>query len=116
MKWEFALVLWIAMSVFGCAAQEKDSGWDPATDQKISAGQVELGMTKEMVTAALGKPARVRMEEGEEIWEYDDYNRGPTTGFGSGQRDIHYSVHFKADKVVMIKGDPGMRKGPVMTP
>ncbi len=54
--------------------------------QKIRAGQVDLGFTPEMVRLALGEPARVFTRRGEqgdtEVWGYHD--RGPFFSLGIG--------------------------------
>ena len=44
--------------------------WDPATCQKIAAGQIFLGMSREQAKEALGMPAEVkRAKRGEVVWE-----------------------------------------------
>lgn len=54
--------------------------------KKVSAGQVDIGFTEQMVTLALGKPGRrfTRADaNGEsEVWVY--YKRQPHFGFGFG--------------------------------
>ncbi len=46
---------------------EKHPYWDPATCQKIAEGNVEPGMSKEQVKAALGEPRTVKSEKQGEI-------------------------------------------------
>lgn len=64
--------------------------------QKIRAGQVEVGFTGEMVRMALGKPDRVFMRQSDqgdtEVWGYQD--RGPrfSIGLGVGTGGRHSSV------------------------
>ena len=64
--------------------------------QKIRAGQVDVGFTPEMVRLALGEPDRVftrRSETGDtEVWGYPD--RGPqfSIGIGLGSGGRHSSV------------------------
>jgi hypothetical protein len=41
---------------------EKHPYWDPAICEKIASGQVEPGMSKEQVKAALGEPKEVKPE------------------------------------------------------
>ena len=57
-----------------------------AAQQKIRAGQVEVGFTPEMVRLALGMPDRVYTRRSEqvdtEVWGYQD--RGPRFSFGIG--------------------------------
>jgi PBP1b-binding outer membrane lipoprotein LpoB len=58
------IILLGAFFISGCASVEDRTKrirshypqWDEATVQKVAAKQVEIGMTPEMVTAALGKP------------------------------------------------------------
>lgn len=61
-------------------------GYPAAVQQKIRAGEVDVGFTPEMVRLALGEPAREfnRQTEGgtAEIWVYHD--NGPRFSFGVG--------------------------------
>jgi hypothetical protein len=61
-------------------------GFAPAVQQKIRAGQVDLGFTPDMVRLALGEPSRVftRQTEGgaTELWVYND--NGPRFSIGVG--------------------------------
>ncbi len=60
--------------------------------KKVSAGQVDIGFTEQMVTLALGKPGRrfTRADaNGEsEVWVY--YKRQPRFGFGFGMSSGGY--------------------------
>lgn len=57
-----------------------------AVREKVVAGQIDLGFTREQVTVALGEPDRVftRTDANgtSEIWSYRD--RRPRVGFGVG--------------------------------
>jgi hypothetical protein len=46
---------------------EKHPYWDPAICEKIAAGRVEPGMSKEQVKAALGEPQEVKAERRGEV-------------------------------------------------
>ena len=46
---------------------EKHPYWDPAICQKIADGQVEPGMSKEQVKAAVGEPKNVKSERRGEV-------------------------------------------------
>jgi hypothetical protein len=60
--------------------------WPPAVQEKVAAGQVDVGFTTEQVRIALGEPDRVwtrtTMDGTSEVWSYRD--RGPRVGFGVG--------------------------------
>lgn len=66
------------------------------TQQKIRAGQIDVGFTAEMVRMALGEPDRVYMRQSDqgdtEVWGYQD--RGPrfSIGLGVGTGGRHSSV------------------------
>lgn len=57
-----------------------------AVREKVAAGQIDLGFTREQVTVALGEPDRVTTRTNadgtSEIWSYRD--RRPRVGFGVG--------------------------------
>jgi outer membrane protein assembly factor BamE (lipoprotein component of BamABCDE complex) len=78
--------------------------WDEATVKKLAALQIEPGMTKEMVTAALGKPGLETVKEGETVWEYNGYRYSASAeGIVISYR---YFVYFKDGKVTRTIGDP----------
>ena len=60
--------------------------YSPEVQQKIKAGQVDVGFTPEMVIMALGEPARKFMRKTEvgdtEVWSYHDDS--PKFSFGLG--------------------------------
>lgn len=64
--------------------------------QKIRAGQVEVGFTPEMVRLALGEPDRVftrRSDRGDtEVWGYRDHGPHFSIGIGVGSGGRHSSV------------------------
>jgi outer membrane protein assembly factor BamE (lipoprotein component of BamABCDE complex) len=70
---------------------QENPHWDQATVKKLVKYQVEPGMTKEMVTAALGTPTHKSMEEEEELWEYYSYSYHPLAGF---RIDIYLYIYF----------------------
>ena len=87
-----------ALSLFaaGCASVEsrvKDhqsafDAWPADVQQKVQAGQVEMGFTQEMVEVALGKPDRVssrKTNAGQaDVWIYSDKGPNFSIGFGVG--------------------------------
>jgi hypothetical protein len=60
--------------------------WPPAVQDKVVAGQIDVGFTPEQVRVALGEPDRVfsrTTNDGtSQVWSYRD--RGPRFGFGVG--------------------------------
>ncbi len=66
------------------------------TQQKIRAGQVEVGFTPEMVRLALGEPDRVytrQSDQGDtEVWGYQDHGPQFSIGVGMGTGGRHSSV------------------------
>ena len=99
--------------VTGCVAQEENRlkriqtkypQWDEATVKKLAALQIEPGMTKEMVTAALGKPGLETVKEGETVWEYNGYRYSASSeGVVISYR---YFVYLRDGKVTRTIGDP----------
>jgi hypothetical protein len=66
--------------------QSAFGGYPAAVQQKIRAGEVEVGFTPEMVRLALGDPTRQFNRQsdqgGSEVWVYHD--NGPRFSFGVG--------------------------------
>jgi hypothetical protein len=62
------------------------SGFPTAVQEKVRAGQIDVGFTPEMVALALGEPARKatrKTEAGEaEVWIYHDSSPQLSFGFG----------------------------------
>ena len=105
-------IIVILLGVFvisGCASPEprleqirsQHPQWDEATVQRVAAREVEIGMTPEMVEAALGKPDAISHEEDEEIWGYEIV----IDNFVHIRRQLVYFVHFKNGQVVKTRGD-----------
>jgi hypothetical protein len=76
--------------------------WDEATVQKVAAKQVEIGMTPEMVTAALGKPDAIPRQGDEEQWCFALLLGGFS---GPAYYEFVYFVYFKNGHVVRMEGD-----------
>lgn len=82
--------------------QERFPQWDQATVETVAAGRIEIGMTPDMVRAALGKPDIVERIGPEEKWSFAVWK----------QRGEHvwkvyvYFVFIKEGKVSKTKGDP----------
>jgi hypothetical protein len=68
--------------------------WPPAVQQKVGAGQVDVGFTTEQIRVALGDPdwswTRTTAQGTSEVWSYRD--RGPHFGFGLGFGSMHGST------------------------
>lgn len=89
-------VLACLMLLAGCATPESRIAdnrstferYSPEVQQKIKAGQVDVGFTHEMVVMALGEPARKftrKTEVGDtEVWSYHDDSPKFSFGLGMG--------------------------------
>ena len=101
-----------ALIICGCAAQEKRSAairsehpeWDANTVSKLAAMNIENGMTRAMVQAALGTASSVSKEGEEEVWAYTAWREDAYLG-DRAYREVVYTVRFKGDKVVGTSGD-----------
>ena len=81
--------------------RDKYPHWDDLTVYKVASKRVEIGMTHEMVWAALGEPDKVSREGDEEEWGYAKLvQRG-----WDFHKKLVYFVSFKEDKVAKITGD-----------
>ena len=75
--------------------------WGEATVQKVASRKVEIGMTREMVREALGRPVSNYLEGTEEKWGYALYIQH---GYSASQRFVYF-VYFKEGIVVRTAGD-----------
>jgi outer membrane protein assembly factor BamE (lipoprotein component of BamABCDE complex) len=106
------VVFLCVLFVCGCVTQEKKSDrirsehpeWDANTVSKLAAMNIENGMTRAMVQAALGKPSSVSKEGDEEVWAYTAWHEDTYLG-NRAWEEVVYTVRFKGDKVVGTKGD-----------
>jgi outer membrane protein assembly factor BamE (lipoprotein component of BamABCDE complex) len=104
------IVLLGAFVISGCASvadraqriRSQYPQWDEATVQKVAAKQVEIGMTPEMVTAALGKPDAIPRQGDEEKWCFALLLGGFS---GPAYKEFVYFVYFKNGHVVRMEGD-----------
>ena len=99
------LFLAAAFVVMGCATsreqriQELQSAypnWNSATVEKVAGHQVEVGMSPDMVVAALRKPDSVSTDGNQEKWGYSvpkEYNMGAV------RQMFVYFVYFKDGRV-----------------
>ncbi|RJR52968.1 MAG: outer membrane protein assembly factor BamE [Desulfobacteraceae bacterium] len=102
-------ILLAAIVLVGCATTGRRMAeigsahpeWNQATIEKLARWEIEPGMTREMVQAALGKPDAVFREGEEEAWGYAVW---VVTIWWHYQR-IAYVVYFKDDKVIRTRGD-----------
>jgi outer membrane protein assembly factor BamE (lipoprotein component of BamABCDE complex) len=100
-----------ALVLCGCAVQEKRSDrirsqhpeWDANTVSKLAARNIENGMTRSMVQAALGPASSVSKEGEEEVWTYTAWHEDAYVG--PNWAEVVYTVRFKGDKVVGKSGD-----------
>ena len=118
MKWKIFTGLLVCLAIAGCSTEYrfKYSGkryraekisynhpeWDEATIRKVAERRVEIGMTPEMVVAALGKPDSVTIEEEEEKWGYAVSRE---RGMGDIEKEFVYYVYFNRGTVVRTAGD-----------
>jgi outer membrane protein assembly factor BamE (lipoprotein component of BamABCDE complex) len=108
--------VWVAflfvLFVCGCGTPEKRSDrirsehpeWDANTVSKLADRNIENGMTRAMVQAALGAPGSVSKEGEEEVWAYSAWREDAYLG-NRAYQEVVYVVRFKGDKVVGTKGD-----------
>ncbi len=100
------IILLGAFVISGCASKESRvkkiqaqyPEWNQATVEKLASRQVEMGMSREMVVAALGKPDDVSLEGDEEKWGYAVLVQN---GWNFYQRFVQF-VYLKDGKVVRI--------------
>ena len=83
------------------AIRSQHPEWDDNTIKKLSARQVEAGMTPEMVKVALGNPDSVSTKDGEEVWGFAYWE----VTFSSQRKIFAYFVYFKDQRVVKTRGD-----------
>ena len=88
------ILLLAAAALAACASagsriQDNQAAFDhypPAVQEKIRAGQADIGYTQEMVRMALGEPdrkySRTSAEGNSEVWAWRD--SGPSFSFGVG--------------------------------
>lgn len=104
------VLLLLAILIGGCGSAQRRAErieaqypqWDRATVQAVAARKVAIGMTDEMVKAALGKPDSVSKEGDEEKWTYG-VNRD--VGMGGIYREPVYWVYLRGGKVVRTAGN-----------
>ena len=104
------LIMAVAFLLSGCAVsrevriqkvQSQYPEWDQATVEQVADGQVEVGMTEEMVLAIMGQPGQIDREDRMKVWAY------MTTEVGSGGelRPVPaFFVFLKDGRVAEIKG------------
>ena len=93
-----------AFLLSGCATNEpridkiqtQHPEWDQATVERVASKQLEVGMTADMVVAALGKPDAVSQTGDEEKWGYAELKQD---GWNFYKRFVQF-IYFKEGKVV----------------
>lgn len=98
------LGLSVSLLVLGCstvdsrvkANESAFNSWPPAVQEKVRAGQVDVGFTPEMVRVALGDPERTMTHttaSGQaEVWIYGDKSPKFSIGLGMGSVRGHTGV------------------------
>jgi hypothetical protein len=76
------------------AQQTAFNAWPADVQQKVRAGQVDVGFTPEMVHVALGDPdrtyGRVTAQGASEVWVYADHKPKFSVGIGVGSSSGSY--------------------------
>ena len=104
-----------ALAVAGCSTVDsRISGhraqfdtWPPVVQQKVQAGQVDIGFTQEQVQVALGDPdrtySRTDARGTDEVWAYRDHT--PVISFGLGMGSFGRSSAVGGGVGVTTGGD-----------
>jgi len=79
--------------------------WDESTTRKLAAREVEVGMSEDMVQAALGIPDNITREGNEDKWWYAIVVQ--TGDMGGMRKKFVYFVYFRHGAVVRTAGDRG---------
>lgn len=115
MKTKLLLLVLAAFAVAGCSTvdsrisgnQAAFSSWPPAVQQKVRAGQVDIGFTSAQVQVALGDPdrkyTRTDAHGTVEVWAYRDDK--PVFSFGLGLGSSNGSSAYGAGVGVTTGGD-----------
>jgi hypothetical protein len=111
MKTGLTLCLLLALMAGGCFATREDRinqlrsthpQWSPGTIEKVADGQIEAGMTEEMVRAAMGKPWSVTLRGDVTVWEYSRFRRDTE---GTSLPRSSFFINFQNGKVTGTEGD-----------
>lgn len=109
------LLAFAALAVAGCSTvdsrisgnQSQFDAWPPAVQQKVRAGQVDVGFIPAQVQVALGDPdrkyARTDARGTEEVWAYRDHS--PVFSFGLGLGSFSHSSAVGGGVGVTTGGD-----------
>lgn len=98
-----------AVILLGCSMNEcriknirtQYPGFSEDLVRRLASLQLEPGMSREMVVAALGRPDSVMPEGDLEVWVYDVWI---ITDYSQYKKPVYF-VYFKDDKVVRTNGD-----------
>jgi len=111
MRIKTTILLFIfAFFINSCASKEERikkiqrqyPSWDQAIVEKVALRELEIGMTKDMVLVAIGKPYETVLTGDKEKWAYAVIIE---RGQGSIYPKYVYFVYFTNGKVVRIEGD-----------
>ncbi len=121
------LVLGVGLAVLaGCSTvqsrieshQADFNTWPPAVQQRVGAGRVGIGFTREQVQVALGRPdytfVRTATNGTSEVWSYRDH--GPRFSFGVGMASFGRSSAFGTAIGVSNAGYPGEKLRVIFDP
>ncbi|NQU14311.1 MAG: outer membrane protein assembly factor BamE [Desulfobacteraceae bacterium] len=105
-----AILLFSACFAVSCASKEKrmekfraeHPDWSQTLLEKVALRDVDIGMSPDMVLAAIGKPYKTALKGDEEEWAYAVIIE---RGMGGRYPEFVYFVWFGNGKVVRIKGD-----------
>jgi len=103
-----AILVFALLFYAGCAAEQyrveklrfQYPEWDEVTIQKVASRKVEIGMTAEMVAAALGKPDNISRKGDTEKWSYAVF-----VGDYEPREKFVYFVYLKNAVVAKTAGD-----------
>jgi hypothetical protein len=111
----------IAAALAACAGprsrikkhQADFDSYPPAVQQKIRAGQVDVGFTDQQVSLALGRPDRVYSRKTatsqQEVWAYGGGGYGPQIGFGLGMGSGAGPGFYSGG--IAVASDPSIDRG-----
>lgn len=102
----------VMLLIYGCAPSKETRisqiksqypQWDQSTVENVTARQVMVGMTEEMVLMAMGKPWSISRKGGVVIWGYGRIEScGPRA---DACEKLVYLIHFQDKKVINTRGD-----------
>ena len=93
--------------------QAEFNSYPPVIQQKIRAGQVDVGFTQQQVALALGRPdrayARKTATADQEVWAYGGGGAGPRVGVGVGMGGGAGPSFYGGD--IALESEPDIDRG-----